>query len=49
MTERFKADYLNVYDAFALGGKVEGSCFLEDDVHLTGEGYRQWAMVLEDF
>lgn len=49
MTERFKADYLNVYDAFAPNGTVDARCFLADGVHLTDEGYRRWAEVLEDF
>ena len=46
---RLGADYLDVFDAFAPDGIVDGACFLEDGVHLTDEGYKRWAMVLEDF
>ena len=49
LAERLGADYLNVYDAFAPGGEVDGACFLEDGVHLTDEGYSRWAKVVDDF
>ena len=48
MAERFQAEYLDVFAAFAPGGAVDSGCFLEDGVHLTAEGYRRWAAVMED-
>jgi lysophospholipase L1-like esterase len=48
MADRFQADYLDVFAAFAPDGLVDSSCFLEDGVHLTNEGYKRWAVVMED-
>ncbi len=49
LARRFGVDYLDVYDAFTPGGKADSSCFLEDGVHLTDEGYQRWSDVLEIF
>ncbi|MFC1524515.1 GDSL-type esterase/lipase family protein [Thermodesulfobacteriota bacterium] len=42
--------YLNVYPLFLdQQGRVIGGLFLEDEVHLSDEGYRVWSGALERF
>ncbi len=40
--------FINIYDLFVNeNGMVRTECFLPDEVHLSDEGYRQWAGGLE--
>ncbi len=46
----FNARYLDIYSFFAdKNGEPKGEYLLDDGVHLSNEGYKAWADVIEDF
>jgi len=41
--------FLNIYDPMILpNGKVDGSLFIEDDLHLNKKGYELWASIFRE-
>lgn len=46
----FNITYLDIYKFFIdKNGGSKGEYFLDDGVHLSNEGYKTWANVIEDF